>query len=75
MGFIFYPIGREGYYHGIRTPYIAFVDEMEEYWIEEQQDFILFLAQGLEEEYWPKSEIFRKLIKEFSVYDENGFCS
>ena len=67
MGLIFHPIGREGYYHGIRTPYIAFVDEMEEYWIEKRQDFILFLAQGLEEEYWPKSEIFGKLMKEFSL--------
>lgn len=63
MGFIFYPIGREGYYHGIRTPYLAFVDEMEDYWIEKRIDFILFLAHGLEEKYWPKSEAFKKLME------------
>ena len=67
MGFIFYPIGREGYYHGIRTPYLAFVDEMEEYWIKKRPDFILFLAQGLDEKYWPESVAFREIIRKMNL--------
>ena len=63
MGFLFYPIGREQDYHGLRTPYIAFIDEMEDYWIEEKPDFILFLAEGLEEKYWPKNELFQELME------------
>ncbi|MBU0994701.1 MAG: PEP-CTERM/exosortase system-associated acyltransferase [Proteobacteria bacterium] len=64
MGFLFYPIGHEVDYHGLRTPYIAFIDEMESYWITEKPDFILFLAEGLEEQYWPKNDRFYHLMKD-----------
>lgn len=62
MGFIFHPIGVEVSFHGIRTPYIAFLDEMEDHWIQEKPDFMIFLAEGLEEKYWPDKASFRKLM-------------
>ena len=48
MGFIFHPIGLEVNFHGLRTPYIAFLDELEDYWIKEKPEFMIFLAEGLE---------------------------
>ncbi len=64
MGFIFHPIGREVEYHGIRTPHLAFIDEMEDYWIEHKKDFMRFLVEGLDEKYWPASDAFKNLMKE-----------
>ena len=62
IGFVFHPIGREVDYHGLRTPYIAFIDEMEEKWLKHQKDFILFLSEGLEKIHLPQQEDFKKLM-------------
>lgn len=63
MGFIFYPIGPEVDFHGLRTPYIAFLDELEDYWIAEKPEFMLFISEGLEEKYWPKNDRFHQLME------------
>ena len=64
MGFRFNAIGPEVEYHGKRTPYLASLDDMEQFWVEKMPDFILFQADGLERQFLPNFPEFNKLMNE-----------
>lgn len=64
MGFRFNAIGPEVEYHGKRTPYLASLDDMEQFWVDKMPDFILFQAEGLEEQFLPKFPEFNALLNE-----------
>lgn len=72
IGFIFHPIGRKVDYHGIRTPYIAFIDEMEEGWMKHRKEFILFLSEGLNKKHWNQNEHYLKLMNQVNESELNA---
>ena len=53
-GFIFHQIGDSVEYHGVRIPYMAIIEEVENHLIRTNPDFFGIILMGLEEEYRPK---------------------
>ena len=53
-GFIFHQIGDPIEYHGIRVPYLAIIEEIENYISSTNPDFFKMMMLGLEEKYLPK---------------------
>ena len=62
MGYLFYPIGHMIDYHGLRSPYLASLKEMESFWLEKKHKTLKFLARGLKRCYWPDAPGFRKMM-------------
>ncbi|MCG2831639.1 MAG: PEP-CTERM/exosortase system-associated acyltransferase [Desulfobacteraceae bacterium] len=53
-GFMFYQIGEPVNYHGIRTPYLGIILDIEQKLIKEKPELLCMLLIGLEREYHPK---------------------
>lgn len=54
FGFLFYKIGEPVEYHGIRTPYLGVISDMEQRLVKNNPRFLKLVLRGLEKEYWPK---------------------
>ena len=53
FGFVFHPIGEPVSYHGLRTPYLGVISEMESTLIRENPVLMKLVLGGLEKEYQP----------------------
>lgn len=53
FNFIFHPIGKKIWYHGWRTPYLGFIDEIDRSLAKKSPSMLKFLLTGLEKEYHP----------------------
>ena len=53
-GFIFHQIGDPVDYHGMRTPYLGIVEEMETRLHAEKPEVLQLMLMGLEREYHPR---------------------
>jgi len=53
-GFLFYPVGEPVAYHGLRTPYLGVIEEMEKKLIRENPVLMKLVLRGLEGRYQPR---------------------
>ncbi len=53
FGFLFYPIGEPVEYHGLRTPYLGVISDMENKVMRENPFLMKLVLRGLEKEYHP----------------------
>ena len=54
FGFVFHAIGEPVHYHGLRTPYVGIIKEMEENFARKNPELFKKILHGLEEKYHPK---------------------
>jgi len=52
-GFVFHPVGEPVHYHGLRTPYLGVISEMEQKVMRENPVLMRLMLWGLEKEYHP----------------------
>lgn len=75
FGFLFYAIGEPVYYHGLRTPYLGVIKDMEKRVMDENPFLLRLFLRGLEKEYRPRFGItpYCKMIIRLPYYTKKGW--
>ncbi len=61
FGFLFYPIGEPVQYHGLRTPYLGVIHDMEQKVMHENPFLLKLVLRGLEKEYHPEFSLWAQM--------------
>lgn len=75
FGFRFYPIGEPVYYHGLRTPYLGIIQDMEDHMMHDNPFLLKLFLRGLEKEYHPSFGItpYFRMIARLPYYTKKGW--